>query len=312
MYKQKFAIFSFLFFSLVLISASAALAQEAEEPEIDRLIKTVSIDTQRGAFSNYTYLMRFSYERHRKMAGKKFTRLYEAILPAKFTTNRTYAHQILLLEDSEKRLTPEDILIARQNLAKELEKAEQEAENQPAAAQVFEDGGYWSTEFYNYGKKIKVDILKLLQSAKFANLQRQKVDGKDIATIDFSPKPEVLLEKTLLYFGKLEGRITIDETDKRLIRVEGYALGEFVANRDKAEAERQKEMIFLFSQMKVAEGFWFPQTVMLNFGKHPEIFDPIEIQYSFLKYKRASVDIKETIETPKEPTETRTTDTKEN
>lgn len=311
MFKQKLVIISFLFVSLVLLSTSAT-AQE--DPEIERLIGAVSVDTQRGAFSSYTYLMRFSYERHRKFAGKKFTRLYEAILPSKFATNRMYPHQILLLEDSERRLTPDDIMLARQNLARELEKAEQEAENQPSDAQVFEGGGYWSTDFYNYGKTIRVDVLKLLKCVKFANLQRRKVDGKDIATIDFSPKTDAVLEKTMVYLAKLEGQITIDETDKRVIRIEGYAPGEFTLNREKADAERQKEMIFLFSQMKVTEGFWFPQTVMLNFGKHPEIFDPIEVQYSFIRYKKASVDVKDTIETPKEPTETTTptTDTKGN
>jgi hypothetical protein len=313
MYKQKFAII--LFVSFVLLSTSTANAQEEEAgAEIERLIRAVSVDTQRGAFSNYTYLMRFSYERHRKMAGRKFTRLYEAILPAKFATNRVYAHQILLLEDSEQRLTEQDIMLARQNIARELEKAEREAENQPVQAQVFEDGGYWSTSFQNEGKKIKIDVLKMLQCLKFNNLQRQKVDGKDIATIDFSPKTDVLLDKAMLYLAKLEGRITIDEADKRIIRIEGYAPGEFAAQRDKPDAERQKGMIFLFSQMKVAEGFWFPQTVMLNFAKHPEIFDPIEVQYSFIKYKKASVDVRDTIETPKEPTQTTpaTTDTKGN
>lgn len=310
MYKQKFAIISFLFVSLVLFSVSAATAQE--ESEIERLIKEVSVDTQRGAISNYTYLLRFSFERHKKLAGRKFTRLYEAILPSKFATNRVYGHQILLLEDSEKRLTEEDIMIARQNLARELEKNEQEAENQPVEAQTFEDGGYWTTSFLNDGKTIKVDIMKLLQSAKFRNLQRRKINGKDIATIDFSPKPETVLEKPLLYLAKLEGQITINENDKRIIRVEGYALGEFSGQSENPEAVRQKEMIFLFSQVKVSEGFWFPQTILLNFGKHPEIFDPIEIQYNFISYKKASVDVRDTIETPKEPTETRTSDTKEN
>jgi hypothetical protein len=153
--------------------------------------------------------------------------------------------------------------------------------------------------------------MKLLQCAKFSNLQRRKVDGKDVVTIDFSPKPDVLLDKTLLYLAKLEGQMTINETDKRITRVEGYAIGEFAVQREKPEAERQKEMIFLFSQVKVTEGFWFPKTILLNFGKHPEIFDPIEVQYNFISYKKASVDVKDTIDKPKEPAET-TTDVKQN
>ena len=311
MYKQKSAII--LFVSLVLFSASsAATAQQDADSEIERLIREVSVDTQRGAISNYTYLMRFSYERHRKMAGKKFTRLYEAILPGKFATNKVYTHQFLLLQDSERRLTEDDIMIARQYLARELEKAEREAENQPAAAQTYEDGGYWTASFQNEGKTIKVDIMKLLQAMKFSNLQRSKVDGKEIVTIDFAPKPDVQLDKTLVYLSKLEGQLTINETDKRIVRVEGYAVGEFAAQREKPEAERLKQIVFLFAQVKVAEGFWFPQTILLNFGKHPEIFDPIEVQYSFNSYKKASVDVKDAIDTPKEPTETPTTETKEN
>jgi hypothetical protein len=306
--KQKFVIISFLFVSLVLFSFSDSKAQEAE---IDKIIKEVSVDTQKGAISNYTYLMKFSYERHKKLAGRKFTRLYEAILPAKFATNKVYPHQILLIQDSEKRLTEEEIMIARQNLAKELEKAESEADKQPAQAPTFEDGGYWTTSFLNEGKKLKVDIMKLLQNSKFSNLQRKQLDGKDIVTLDFTPRTDAVWEKTMQYLSKIEGQLTIDETDKRVIKVEGFALGEFAAQKDKPDTERQKELVFLFTQTKVSEGFWFPQTIWLNFAKHPEMFEAVEIQYNFSSYKKANVDVKDSIETPKDPNET-TTEEKKN
>lgn len=312
MYKQKFAIISLIFVSLVLFSAIDARAQEDDVAEINKIIEEVSVDTQKGAISNYTYLMKFSYERHKKLAGRKFTRLYEAILPSKISTNKVYSHQILLIQDSEKKLTDEEIMIARRNLARDLERDENEADNPANQAQTFEDGGYWTTSFLNEGKKIKVDIMKLLQNSKLGNLQRKKVDGKNLATIDFSPKPDAVLEKTLAYLSKIEGRITIDETDKRIVRVEGFALGEFAGLKEKPEAERQKELVFLFTQTKVSEGFWFPQTIWLNFAKHPEIFEAIEIQYNFSSYKKASVDVKDSIETPKELTDTTTTEVKQN
>jgi hypothetical protein len=308
MYKHKFAIISLLFVSLVLFSA---LDAKSQDPEIDKIIKEVSVDTQKGAISNYTYLMKFSYERHKKLAGRKFTRLYEAILPSKFSTSKVLPHQILLIQDSEKKITEEEIMIARQNLAKELEKAESEADNPANQTQTYEDGGYWTTSFLNEGKKIKVDILKLLQNSKFSNLQRKKIDGKDIITIDFAPKTDVVPDKTLTYLSKIEGQITIDETDKRIIKIEGFALGEFAAQKEKPDAERQKELVFLFTQTKVSEGFWFPQTIWLNFGKHPEIFEAIEIQFNFSSYKKANVDVKDNIETPKDTTET-TTEEKQN
>ncbi|SRR5215204_2383736 len=133
MYKKEFAVISFLFASLVLFSVAGAKAQDTE---IDKLIKDVSVDTRKGAISNYTYFMKFSYERHKMNAARKFTRRYEAILPAKFATNKVYAHQILLIHDSEKKLTDEEIMIARQNLAKELEKAESEADSKRISCRV--------------------------------------------------------------------------------------------------------------------------------------------------------------------------------
>gem|GEM_PF-3897503 len=70
-------------------------------------------------------------------------------------------------------------------------------------------------------------------------------------------------------------------------------------------------MIFLFTQTKVPEGFWFPQTIWINFAKHPEMFEAIEIQYNFSAYKKADVDVKDSIETPKDPNAT-TTEEKKN
>ena len=307
--KQKFAVISFLFVSLTVIFAPFAKAQDAE---IEKLVKEVTTDTQKGAIANYTYLMKFSYERHKKMAGRKFTRLYEAILPAKFATDKVYPHGILLIQDSEKRLTDEEIMIARQNLAKDLERAEKEADKQTAQPPEFEDGGYWTTSFTNEGKKLKVDILKMLQNVKLSNLQRKTIDGKEIVTLDFTPKPDGVWEKTMQYLSKVEGQITINETDKRIVRIEGFGLGEYAALKEKPDAERQKELVFLFTQMKVAEGYWFPQTIWLNFAKHPEMFEAIEIQYNFSSYKKANVDVKDSLDTPKDPAGATTTEEKQN
>jgi hypothetical protein len=154
--------------------------------------------------------------------------------------------------------------------------------------------------------------MKLLQSMNLTNLQRQKIDGKSLATIDFAPKAGVYLDKTLVYLSKIEGRLTIEETDKRIVRVEGYPLGALAAQKDKPETERRAEMVFLFTQTKVSEGFWFPQTIALSFLKHPEIFEPLEVQYDFNSYKKARVDVKDTIENVKKQDDNSNADVKQN
>lgn len=310
MRKHEFLFISFLFATLVLFSATAArpqqtppLTQPAPDSEIDKIIRDVSIDSQKGAISNYTYMMKFSYERHKKFAGRKFSRLYEVILPARFSTRRIYRHQILLIEDSERAISNEEILSARQQLARELEKAENEADATSTPEDHIEDGGYWTTGFSGDGKRVKISILQLLQNSNLSNLERKKINGRDFVTIDFTPKSDAAPEKNLAYLAKMEGRIVIDEADRRIVRVEGFALGTFAGLKDKSDEERQAEMVFLFAQTKVYEGFWFPQTIHLNFAKHPEMFDPIEIEFDFSSYKKADVNVQDAIEAPKEKPE---------
>lgn len=289
-----------LFFGQIVKSAFAgclviilfsAFTVKAQDDEITKIINDVSVDTQRGAILNYTYQMRFSYNRH-KFGGRKFWRIYEAILPSRHSLKKFFGHPLILIEDSENRITDEQINISRLEIAKLLEKTENEnddkiSENEKPA----EDGGYWTVGFSNDTKRVKVNVWQLLKNSSFSNLRREEINGRSIIYLDFAPNPSAIYEKPLAYLLKLEGQIRIDEADKRVTAVEGYAVSEFAKLKDKPEAERQKIAVFLFLQTKVAEGFWFPQTVRLNFSKHPELFETAEIEYSFSNYKKGRVEI---------------------
>ncbi len=251
----------------------------------------------------YTYFMKFSYSHHKKFGfGRKFTRLYEAILPLRFSLKRTYRHPFVLIQDSEKLITAQHIADMRKDLVKELERAESEDEGgQNDKKPESKDGGYWTISFSANQQKVKIDIIKLLENSHFRNLQRRQIEGRNVFLIDFSPKSEAVFEKSLSYLGKIEGQIRIDEADKRITRIEAFPPGKLEQNREKPDIERQQEAVFLFVQTRVAEGFWFPQDVMLNFTKNPEIFDTVKIEFNFEKYKRANVEIKSSdIEAPKE------------
>jgi hypothetical protein len=298
MHQPKTVVIIFLAIFCVLSLTVSGFGQE-KDPEA--IVREASVDTQRGAIFNYTYHMRFSFERHKKMAGRKFSRLYEAILPSRFALNRNYSHPFVLLQDSERNVTAEEIMNMRKDLAKELERAEKEEETNTKIAETpKDDGGYWTIGFTNEGKRIKIDVLQILKNSRLSNFQRRTVNGRTVVAADFNPNPDFVYEKQLTYLSKIEGQILIDETDKRIVRVEGFALGAFGALREKTDAEREKEAVFLFLQTKVAEGFWFPLTVGLNFGKHPEIFDPIEVTFSFSNYKKSSVDVKDQLDEVKD------------
>lgn len=264
---------------------------KSQDSEISKIIQEVSIDSQKGAIFSYSYLMKVSYERH-KLGGRKFTRLYEAIIPSRFSLNRLYTHPYILLRDSEKTVSEDAIRNMRKLIAKEIERAEKEEEKQLSADEKPpEDGGYWTMGFSSESRRIKVDVITLLKNAHISNLQRKQIDGRNVILLEFAPNPASSFDKPLSYLAKIEGQIWIDEIDKRIIKIEGFALGEFAKHKDKLDAERQKEAVFLFAQAKVSEGFWFPQTVWFNFSKHPDIFGDFEVAFTFSDYKKGTVDI---------------------
>ena len=289
-FLQKAKTILILCIVFVLFSAAEIKSQQTN-PEIEEIIKTVSVDSQKGAIFDYTYLMKVSYNRH-KFGGRKFTRLYEAILPTRYSLDRDFTHPLILIQDTEKFISPDEIMNTRKNIAKQLEMLESEEEKKAAENKEIKDsGGYWTMGFSANEQKIRIDVMQLLKNSRWNNIQRNQVDGRNVALLEFIPNPSATFDKTLSYLSKLEGQIWIDETDKRVVRIEGYAPGVFAGLKDKTDSERQKEAIFLFLQTKVIEGFWFPQIVRLNFAKHPEVFEPIELEFTFTNYKKSSVDV---------------------
>lgn len=285
------------FFIVILLAAFVSFASvgvQAQETDINTLIKDVSVDTQKRAMFGYTYYMKFSYNHYKKFGGRKFTRVYEAILPSQFSLKRTYSHPFILIEDSEKQITNEDIADMRKRLIAELERAESEAEKNPNEEAEKTDGGYWTMNFSTDGKGVKIDIVKFLENSVFQNLQHKQINGGNVITLDFRPKPDAVFADSLSYLSKIEGQIWIDETDKRIIRIEGFPTGKFETNKNKTDSEREQEAVFLLIQTKVAEGFWFPKDVVLDFTKNPEIFKTIRVKFSFTNYKKSGVEIKST------------------
>lgn len=283
---------TFIFILCAVFLTASAFEVPAQETDIETIIKEASTDRQKGAVFGYTYFMKFSFNQHRKFGvGKKFTRQYEAILPTKFSLKKTYSHPLLVIKDSDRVITAEEIAHMRNELAKELERAESEAAKNPDEVPEKNDGGYWKMNFSTNGKSLKIDVLHLLNSSKFSNLQRKQIDGRNVILIDFAPDPAAKLENPVSYLSKIEGQIWIDEADKRVFRIEGFPLGKLALLKDKTDAERLQQIIYLFAQTRVEEGFWFPKEVVLDFSKNPDIFNTIRIEFSFTDYKKSSVEV---------------------
>lgn len=309
MFRKHPPIILLFFILCVLFSVSKIKAQP---DEIETLVREVSADTQKGAVFGYTYQMRFSYNRRGKFgAGRRFSRLYEAIIPNRFSLKKTYGHPLLLIQDSEKVITQYDVEFMRNKLVEEIERAEQEAAVEKLESVNRKDGGYWTISFRAGDKGVMIDIVKILETAKLSNLQRSENGGRKIVSIDFHPDPEAKFETALSYLNKIEGRIWIDEADRRIMKVEGFPLGMLEANKDKPDEVRLPETVFLFAQTRVAEGFWFPQTVVVDFTKNPEIFETVRVEFSFDKYRKSSTEVRSSaVEPPKDAETEEKTDNK--
>lgn len=299
MFKKQPLIILLLLTTIVLFSVSKT---EAQEDEIGTLIRDVSADTQKGAIFGYTYQMKFSYNRRGKLgSGRKFTRVYEAIIPNRFSLKKVYSHPMLLTYDSEKVITTYDVEFMRSRLIEEIERAEKEAEPDLKQQPDRKDGGYWTIAFRAGDRGVKIDVIELLENAAVSNLQRSEYGGRKVVALDFTPKADSKFDSSISYLGKIEGKIWIDEADKRIMKIEGFPLGTLATLKDLPAEEREQKTVFLFSQRRVPEGFWFPQEVVVDFTKNPEIFDTVKVEFSFDKYSKSSTEVRSsTMETPKD------------
>lgn len=287
------------------LSAGPALRAQANEsePEIEALIEEAAADNQKGAIFSYTYTMKFSYTKNGKFGlGRKFTRVYEAILPTKAAVKRKFSHPLVLLKDSERMVTDEEIMAMRKKLGEELEKLETEAAAEQNLAETeSKNGGYWTIRFSSNGRAIGIDVLKLLKNSDFTSPQRASLNNRSLVVINFSPRENAAFDSAVAYLSKLEGRIWIDEADKRIIRIEAFPVGKLAEMSILPETERDKNAVFLYHQTRVAEGFWFPKQVVFNFTRNPDIFEPVRIEFSFADYNRSSVEIQSSdVEAPPE------------
>ena len=279
--------------AVILLLSLQAAAQDNGNSEIDEMIKAVCTDSQKGAISDYSYQLRISYLRKKSGFDTKFKRLYQAILPSSNTLTRYKRHPFILLEDSRKHITPQDVRNMRQQLSDQLIRMETVAAEKPVeeTSQKNEDGGYWTINFAADGQNIKINILKLLENSDFSDLEHKTLDNRKVATVDFISKPTADSDGSLSYIGKIEGRIWIDETSKRVVRLEAFPIGKFIENKNKSDLDRQESAVLFFTQTQVREGFWFPRNVTLDFTKSPKLFNAVRLEFDFINYRKPTVEV---------------------
>ena len=281
-----------------------------ETDEIASIIKDVSIDGYPIAMSGYSYEMEFVRVKRSLIGRSKIKRRYKALLPSRIPPGRLYKHPLLLVYDSTRILTASDIIAERGRIVERLDSVESESEiESDTDADDSKTDGYITlrADSNTVGDQaLRIDLLKLLETAEFSKLKRFVRYGRKTISLEFKPSGAKELNEELFYLGLIEGIVFIDEIDKRIVQVEAFPAGGMKKYGSLPEKERNTHRVFYFLQKRMPQGFWFPYRAELNFIEFPYDFKnlAVTVQFTFSDYKHFSTAVESLELDSQEETET--------
>lgn len=280
----------------VLVAGLYTTAPAQEKTDIARIIAETAIEGAPSAMSGYSYKMEFTRVKRSIIGRSTLKRRYKALLPTYLPKSHSFQHPLLLVYDSTRKLDPVDIVGERKRIIARLEEMESSADSESPEAGSPNDG-YMTlrADSNTVGEQaLKIDLVRLLKSAKFSNLNRFQHRGRATVSMTFEPHPDGTYVDELFYLGQIEGTIYIDERDKRIVSVEGYTLGGLKKYGSKPEDERARYRVLYYQQIRMRDGNWFPETAELNFVEFPYKFNrlAVKIKFSFTDYKRFTTSVR--------------------
>lgn len=295
--QRVFLIFRFA--GLFAIAISIPIFVSAQNPiALDDLVREVAIDRHEGAFAGYSYEMEFVMRRSALFGTSKLKRKYEVILPSVLPKNRLYTHPLLLTYDSTRKLLPADISDEKRRIVKKLEQMERGEIEYPEEEDANKNQGGYVTlrvDKNTVGKQsLRIDLVELLNRAVLSETKEVTVNGRKMLSVEFHPDKSVVPPADLFYLAYIEGVILIDLEDRRIVHVEGFPVGRLEVMKQRSPADRELSSSFFYRQTRVPEGFWFPQTVKLDFLDAPPEFKDLDasVEFFFSNYKRFDVQVR--------------------
>jgi len=149
-------------------------------------------------------------------------------------------------------------------------------------------------------------IEMFLRVSQFVNPRRERFRGQDVLVFDFEPNPEYKPKDLVEHVVKqLAGVIWIDEKAKDVVRLEAYFVGD-VHIGGGLLANLQKGTSFTFEQAYINNEVWLPTYIEGHVGVRFLLVKGIRASVitRYSDYKRFNVETLNTINKPKETTET--------
>jgi len=303
MFKQHFGNLHFSL-AIVLIALSFcspihAQTSKAQAKQISALIKQIRKINQPDAFGEYTHKLRIAGKQiDQNNKEKSFSYFYETFLPTQMPKTRLARLPLILIERDGRQFEASEIEVQQKNAAQILAEVDRSAPvNQKKAPFIStaDKNGYYTFVFQPDGASsfgggnFVINISQFLKGGEFSNQRQIQFEGRETILLDFRARPKFKFDEEMKYFSKLEGTVWIDSADKRVIRLEGFPLGQLVSPSLDNQNERETQAAVLYNQIRVSDGFWFPQKARLNGIRNPEIFEKtvgFELEMIFSDYQR--------------------------
>lgn len=278
---------------LTLVCASFAFSQTTKQqtPESDldvpKLVRESFANQMRSNWRmsfEYTYKWLTTIENGK---GKIETSLRESYFPSRVKRQgRTNSLSVLLAKNGAP-VAPAKIEKERREISEKLEKAAAEPDDKSKSFEEVREKGITYDWLWN---NVSVGMNIFLGRCRFDSPSREIVDGRAAVKLRFQTCSASGAPESYAYLLNIRGEIWIDEADKMTVRFEAYA-----KNPTLAAANQSESPAIVFTQKKVAEGFWFPTLISIYGAGNETVFPNLKTnrRMEFFDYKQSQTEVRE-------------------
>jgi hypothetical protein len=261
-----------------------AASTEGQVPTIPNLIREVKFNTEEQSMASmqgvtdYTYKWRKVVRRTNgdgKMEVKSET--YEVYLP-RYWGKRMKGEKVLL-EKNGKYVPREKVEKKRLKARKKMEKKNRSSSFFAFNQGIPEWGHFTAWKRGMWGARaVGFDAQKVLRYCDLHTREREKVDGREMISINFSGCTNFFYNQFTRVTPELEGKIWIDASDRVFARIAVWPKDMKIEDRGGNFLFNNAPMVF--GSTRVAEGFWFWNYGRINCQLVPDICYPMKEDYS--------------------------------
>jgi hypothetical protein len=287
---MKYSCLKLISLSILFLLQQSAFGQETavstdgQVPSISNLIREVKFNTEEQSILSMQGVTDYSYKWRkviRRTKGNGTTEVksetYQVYLP-RFWGKKMKGEKVLIEKDG--KVVPKDkVEKKRLRARKKMEKKNQSSSFFALNQGPVEWGRFAAWKRGMGGPRaVGFDAQKVLRYCDMHTQQREKVDGREMISINFSGCTNFFYNQYTKVTPELEGKIWIDASDRVFARIAVWPKDMKIDNQSGDFLFKNAPMAF--GSTRVAEGFWFWNYGRINCQLVPNICNPMNEDFS--------------------------------